>query len=182
MAAEARVLDELTLPLEGVARDVGRPSGPRRRPKLLSHPPRTLPPSLAAMELGELPAHGLAALPAPFTARLRAEDGTVFHLSTSEAERAALAERGDIALDGDEWEALAVAAEADRAFAPDLIEALRERGVTGRLRVDQLLDGVGYEQATAGLEMRFSVARVLARIGARLDEVWTELEGGTVFP
>lgn len=176
MAAEARVLDHLAL-------DVGTPSAPRRRPKLRSIRPVAPPPEApSVLELGSLPARGLGGLPAAFTARMRAVDGSVFHLSTSPSERNALAETGAIALDPEEWEALTVAAEADRLWPADLVQALRGRGVTGHLQLDALLDGVTYEQATSECERAFTVARVLSRIGARVDAVWLEREGGAVFP
>ncbi len=176
MAAEARVIGNLAL-------DVGEPSGAadraRRHPSL-----RTLRPlakvdaSPAALELGSLPARGLGGLPAAFTARMRAVDGSVFYLSTSPVEREALAESGAIALEAEEWEAITLAVETDRMWAGDLVQALRTRGVTGRLEVDALLDGVSYERATAELSFEtgrdsrdFSVARVLQRIGARIDDV-----------
>ncbi len=170
MAAIARVLGDLSL-------DVGLPSGVRRRPKLRSVRPPAAPPSSAGAELEALPARGLGGLPAAFTARMRAIDGSVFHLSTSATERDALAEAGAIALDPEEWEALTIAAEADRAWPADLVQALRARGVTGRLQVDALLDGVTYERATSDADFgengrAFSVARVLARVGARIDDVW----------
>lgn len=168
MAAEARVLDDLAL-------DVGSPSVGRRRPKLLTIRPVAPPPEApSVLELGSLPARGLGGLPAAFTARMRAVDGSVFHLSTSTAERSALAEAGAIALDPEEWEAVTVATEADRLWPADLVQALRARGVTGRLQVDALLDGVTYERATSEGERAFSVARVLSRIGARVDAVWIE--------
>jgi hypothetical protein len=93
-------------------------------------------------------------------------------------EREALAESGSIALGTEEWEAITLAVETDRMWEGDLVQALRSRGVTGRLEVDALLDGVSYERATAELffetggESRgFSVARVLQRLGARIDDV-----------
>jgi hypothetical protein len=175
MAAEARVLDHLAL-------DVGTAADVRRRPKLLSVRPLLAPEPPSVLELGSLPARGLGGLPAAFTARMRAVDGSVFHLSTSAAERSALAEAGAIALDAEEWEALTIAAEADRAWPADLVQALRARGVTGRLTLDVLLDGVTYESATAEGERAFSVARVVSRIGARVDAVWTEREGAAAFP
>lgn len=178
MAAEARVIGNLAL-------DVGEPSGGARRHPTLRHPsPRTLRPlakvetSPAALELGSLPARGLGALPAAFTARMRAVDGSVFHLSTSPAEREVLAEAGAIALGTEEWEAITLAVETDRMWEGDLVQALRARGVTGRLEVDALLDGVSYERATSELLLEtggesrgFSVARVLQRLGARIDDV-----------
>ena len=182
MAAEARVIGNLALD-QAVA--VGPPAVERRHPNL-----RTLRPlakvevSPAALELGSLPARGLGGLPAAFTARMRAVDGSVFHLSTSVTERDALAETGAIVLDAEEWDALTLAVEADRAWPGDLVQALRARGVTGRLQVDALLDGVTYERATSelGAEGRgFSVARVLARIGARIDDVTIAATEGT-FP
>jgi hypothetical protein len=115
---------------------------------------------------------------------MRAVDGSVFYLSTSVAERDALAETGAIVLDAEEWDALTLAVEADRAWPGDLVQALRARGVTGRLQVDALLDGVTYERAMSelGTEGRgFSVARVLARIGARIDDVTIATSEGS-FP
>ncbi|HTJ80866.1 MAG TPA: hypothetical protein VL400_04060 [Polyangiaceae bacterium] len=85
-------------------------------------------------------------------------------------------------LDAEEFEALTVAAEADRAWPADLVQALRTRGVTGRLQVDALLDGVTYERATSEGDRHFTVARVLSRVGARVDAVWTEREGAASFP
>lgn len=175
MAAEARVLDNLAL-------DVGAPSVRARRPKLLSIRPALPQQAPGVIELGMLPACGLGSLPAAFTARMRAVDGSVFHLSTSTVERTALAETGAIALDAEEWEAVTLAAEADRLWPSDLEQALRARGVTGRLQVDALLDGVTYERATSEGERAFSVAKVLARIGARIDAVWLEREGAASFP
>ncbi len=172
MAAEARVLDNLAL-------DVGIPSGPRPRPKLLQLRPAR---PVRTAELEALSAHGLGSLPAAFTVRMRAVDGTVFHLSTSAAERDALAESGTIALDPDEWEALVVAVEADRAWPADLVQALRARGVTGRFSVDGLLDGVTYERATCDVPAALSIGRVLARVGARIEDVWLEREGIASFP
>jgi len=165
MAAEARVLGDLSL-------DVGLPSG-RSRPRLRSvRPPAPRPaPSPAAVELGAMPAHGLGALAAAFTVRMRAIDGTTFHLATAAAARDALAESGAIALDVDEWDALTIAAEADRVWPADLVQALRARGVTGRMTIDALLDGITYDEAVRDAPRGFTVARVLARIGARIEEV-----------
>ena len=113
---------------------------------------------------------------------MRAVDGSVFHLSTSAEEREALAENGAIVLDSEEWEALTVAVEADRAWPADLIQALRTRGVTGHLQLDALLYGVSYDQATRELgEGRgFSLGRVLERVGARIEEV--SMHGEASFP
>jgi hypothetical protein len=172
MAAEARVLGDLNL-------DVGRPS-PRRRPKL-----RSIRPPVArnerAIELETMPARGLGSLPAAFTVRMRAVDGSAFYLCTSAAARDALAESGAIALDVDEWDALTLAAEADRAWPADLVLALRARGVTGRMSIDGLLDGVTYEQASSEAPREFSVGRVLSRIGARVEDVAFD-ESGAVAP
>lgn len=175
MAAEARIIGNLAL-------DVGEATAPApapsRHPKLRNLRPLakvTVP--LEVLELSALPARGLGALPHAFTARMRAVDGSVFFLATSAVDRQVLAEQGAIALDTDEWDALTLATEADRAWPGDLVQALRVRGVTGRLQIDALLDGIGYEQATSelGPEGRgFSVGRVLARIGARMDEVTLE--------
>ena len=169
MAAEARVLEDLSLP-------VGSPSvlAPLlARPKLRSVRPSALKAdtSPAALEHGWLPARGLGSLPAAFTVRMRAVDGSVFYLATETAARDALAETGAIALDVDEWDALTVAVEADRAWPADLVQALRARGVTGHMSVDALLDGITYEQATCEGPRGFSVARVLSRIGARIEAV-----------
>jgi hypothetical protein len=190
MAAEARILGNLAPPvaLAPVALDVGRPSGERRHPNLKTLRPLAkveIPP--AALELGSLPARGLGGLPAAFTARMRAVDGSVFYLSTSALARNRLGEMGGIALDGEEWDALTLAVEADRAWPGDLVQALRARGVTGRLQVDALLDGITYERAISelGTEGRgFSVARVLARIGARIDDVTieTDPQAGETLP
>lgn len=172
MAAEARVLEDLAL-------DVGTPSAGRKRPKLVSvAPPR--PPR--ALEVESLPASGLGSLPAAFTVQMRAVDGSVFHLSTSSEGREGLAESGAIALDPEEWEALTIAVEADRAWPADLVQALRARGVTGRFSMEGLLDGITYEQATSGAPRAWTFGRVLARIGARIDDVWLESDGGTAFP
>ena len=175
MAAEARALDDLSL-------TIPRPVAPRRA-RLRSVPP---PASLAAAELAELPARLIASLPLPFTARLRASDGTVFFVTTSEAERTALTEVGAIALDGREWEALAIAADADRVWPGDLVAALRGRGVTGRLELTELLGGVEHDasfdleglhldgalrEVGAGGVGATSVGRVLARVGARIEDV-----------
>lgn len=181
MAAEARVLDDLAL-------DVGLPSALPRPRKLRSvRPPARPPEPLMAKELGMLPARGLGSLPAAFTARMRAVDGSVFHLSTSPVDRDVLAESGAIALDAEEWDALTIAVEADRAWPADLVQALRARGVTGRLQVDALLDGVTYERAMSEPERAFSIARVLQRIGARIEDVsftgvQLEAMGAPTFP
>ena len=165
MAAEARVLEDLSL-------DVGQPSL-RRRAKLRSVRPPAPRPELspAAVEVSSMPANGLGALPAAFTVRMRAVDGTVFHLATSAAAREALAELGSIALDVDEWDALTFATEADRVWPADLVQALRSRGVAGRMTVDALLDGLSNEEALRDEPRGFSIGRVLARVGARIEEV-----------
>jgi len=176
MAAEARVIGNLAL-------DVGEPSGARRHPTLRAlRPLAKATPSLAALELGSLPSRGLGSLPAAFTARMRGVDGNVFHLSTSAAEREALAENGAIVLDAEEWEALTLAVEADRLWPADLVQALRVRGVTGRLGLDALLDGVSYERAMreVGEGRGFSLGRVLERVGARIEDV--SMHGEASFP
>ena len=198
MAAEARVLNDLTADMLARPAQMGpaqvgpAKAGPARvgvRPRLRSVPP-TAPltltissePKLALREIARIPARLLSLMPVPFTARLRAVDGSVFHLSTSDAEREALTEVGAIVLDGHEWDALVVATEADRAWPADLVRALRARGTTGRLSVEGLLDGVAWSRVEEADAPRMSVALMLGRIGARLEDAWVEREGLAVFP
>ena len=73
-----------------------------------------------------------------------------------------------------EWDAIVLAAEADRAWPADLVRSLRVRGSSGQLSVDALLDGITVEQARRDTGRLSTIARVLARLGARLDAVWVD--------
>ncbi len=124
-------------------------------------------------DLAEIPARLFGGLPVAVTLRLRALDGSVFHVASgSPSDR--LLESGAIVLDRDEWEALVLAAEADRAWPADLVRSLRARGSSGRLSAEGLLDGITVEQASRDAGRLFSTGRVLARLGARLDAAWLD--------
>jgi hypothetical protein len=139
-------------------------------------------------DVSDLPAHLIGDLSVPLTVRMRAIDGSTFYLSTIAAEREMLLETGAIVLDRDEWAALVLATEADRAWPPDLVRALRGRGTSGRLSSDALLDGITVQEARRDAGRLLTMGRVLARLGARLEAVWVEDAGSearttnAVFP
>lgn len=189
MRAEARDLEYLD-----ISTDEGRPL---RRPKLRAVGDAVRETSARWLaDVADLPARLIGGLAVPLTLRLRAVDGNTFHFSTSDADRAALRETGAVVLDLDEWEALVLATEADRAWPADLVRSLRLRGASGRLSAEALLDGVTVEQARLDAGRLFSTGRVLARLGARLDAAWlddasslggscsdgADLEGEVTFP
>lgn len=161
MASEARDLEHLDLSTDLVA--------PRRRPSLVAVASEA--DSSWIGDVCDLPAHLIGELPLPAVLRLRAIDGSVFHLSGGNADVATMREAGMAVLDRDEWSALVLATEADRVWPVDLVRALRARGVSGRLTLDSLLDGITAEQARRDAGRLFSMGKVLARLGARLDAV-----------
>ncbi len=123
-------------------------------------------------DVGDLPARLIGVLPTPITLRMRAVDGSAFYLSGCEAESAALRASGAIVLSVDEWDALVLATEADRAWPADLVRSLRARGSDGQLSVDALLDGVTAQQARLDAGRLFSTRNVLGRLAVRLDGAW----------
>ena len=170
MVSEARHLQYLDTQLD----EVRRPS----RPSLRAVADPTSESATAFLtDVADLPARLISGLPAPVTLRLRAFDGSAFHVSGSPSARAALRETGAIVLDGPEWDLLVLATEADRAWPADLVRSLRARGVGGRLDPEVLLDGITAEQASRDAGRLFSTARVLARLGARLDAVVLDEDG-----
>jgi hypothetical protein len=165
MLAEARDLDYLDLSFDEA------PTKRRGSLRAVGDVDRE-PPARWLADVADVPARLIGDLPVALTLRLRAVDGSAFHVSTSASASAGLREAGAIVLDRGEWESLVLAAEADRAWPADLVRSLRMRGVTGQLAVDDLLDGVTVEQARRDAGSLFSTGRVLARLGARLDAVW----------
>lgn len=116
------------------------------------------------------PHNGLLGFPArlveglPAHVRLDVVDrggrGVVIATGPDEAER--LRAAGEIVIDGQEWTALAVAAESDRVFAADLEVLLATRG-PGRITAEIALAG-----ARADPPRGWSVGTVLDRLGLRL--------------
>ena len=122
------------------------------------------PDPLARFHAGLLafPARLMADLPARVRLEVGDSVGRRLVITTHDGEASALRATGEVAIDGPEWTALAIAAESDRAFASDLAVLLALRG-PGLITEDAALAG-----ARPDAPRGWSVGTVLARLGLDL--------------
>jgi hypothetical protein len=111
------------------------------------------------------PARLLAGLPAPVWIELIDQEGRPLIVATGPLAEAAR-QLGENVIDGEEWSALAEAAESDRVFASDLALLLGTRG-PGKITPEAALAG-----ARADAPRGWTVGTVLARLGLHVAPVF----------
>ncbi len=160
---------DLTPSWDVAAEAPDRPAEPSAPPPAGPCTPESAAVPLAVAEVGSVRAFLLRDMPEPFALRVEHADGREAWLTFGRCRYAELRAREAIAFIDDEWDALVLGAEADRATAQQFAKYLDTKAKSPQrlLESRHTLGGV----APSTDSRRWSVGRVLARWGLTLAGV-----------